>query len=121
LGDQDSIFGQPEPIDDLFGAAPAPKIEMPPPVEVAPQPARPSAATATATVTMEPAPSPHFQPGPPENVTGAFMEHASAAPDADLASFAPPRRVPEHSMLGPILLIFLVPYAIFTTAFIGYL
>src|SRR5207247_4558219 len=47
VGDQDSIFGQPEPLDDLFGAAPAPKIEMPPPVEVAPQPARLSAATAT--------------------------------------------------------------------------
>jgi hypothetical protein len=115
-GDQDSIFGQPEPTDDLFGIAPAPKIQMPP-IDVAPPPAP------VPPVRMEPAPSPHVHAGAPENAPGMFTETppAAASPDADLASFAPQRRIEDRSMLGPILLIFLVPYAIFTTAFIGYL
>ena len=114
--EEDSIFGQQQPTDDLFGATAAPKIQMPA-VDMAPPPApRP-------TVSMEPAPSPHVQAGVPEHAPGMFTETApaAAAPDADLASFAPQRRVQDRSMLGPIMLIFLVPYAIFTTAFIGYL
>jgi hypothetical protein len=115
--EEDSIFGQQQPTDDLFGATAVPKIQMPA-VDMAAPPAP------LPTVSMEPAPSPHVQAEVPEHAAGMFTEAApaaAAAPDADLATFAPQRRVQDRSMLGPIMLIFLVPYAIFTTAFIGYL
>lgn len=115
--EEDSIFGQQQPTDDLFGATAAPKIQMPA-IDMGPPPAP------VPTVSMAPAPSPpHVQAGTSEHAPGLFTESppAAASPDADLASFAPQRRVEDRSMLGPILLIFLVPYAIFTTAFIGYL
>src|SRR5262245_32487187 len=107
--ERDSIFGQPEPTEDLFGGGAAnieiPKLEMPAPLPSAvPEP----------TVTMQQ----DFQPLPaPAPLTEAIAE----GPPADLGTFVPPRRPPQPSNLAPILLIFLVPYAIFTTAFIGYL
>jgi hypothetical protein len=105
--ERDSIFGQPEPTEDLFGGGAAnieiPKLEMPPP---------PRVSEATVTVQQE------FQPpAAPPPITEAIAE----GPPVDLGTLAPPRRPPPPSNLAPILLIFLVPYAIFTTAFIGYL
>jgi hypothetical protein len=81
-----------------------------------PPPRLPVSSTAP-TVTMEPTPL-AYEPAAPEAV---FQQGPSPAASDDLASLTPPRRVVERSMFMPILLIFLVPYAIFTTAFIGYL
>lgn len=122
VGEHESIFSQPEP-DDLFGGSAAPQIQMPPldvpPQPMPPQPMPPMPVSAAApTLTMEPSPA-AYEPAPPTTVPfpGSFTEPAHE----ELAAIAPPRRVPERSMFMPILLIFLVPYAIFTTAFIGYL
>jgi hypothetical protein len=124
LGEHESIFGQPEPTDDLFGEGPAPRIEMPRDVTPPPAPNAP-------TVTMEPGPE-HVSAGPPPfeqggrpagNVSAGpppFMEQAASSQDQELAPFVP-RKIDDRSMFVPIVLIFLVPYAIFTTAFIGYL
>lgn len=107
LGEHESIFAPPQPTDDLFGAAALPQIEMPR-MEPAPAPKSPPAQV-QAYQHSDPAPAP-------------LMESIGAATaDADLQTFTPARRVAQSSMLTPILLIFLVPYAIATTAFIGYL
>ena len=114
IGEQESIFSAPEPSDDLFGGSSVPKIEMPP-MDL-PPPRLPVSSTAP-TVTMEPTP-PAYEPSAPDT---AFQQGPPPAASDDLAALTPPRRVVERSMFMPILLIFLVPYAIFTTAFIGYL
>ncbi|GEM_PF-4769323 len=113
LGEHESIFGQPEPTDDLFGgAAPQPKIEMPK-LDM-PAPPMPLA-NSDPTVTL-----PSVGEAPPPAPT-PFSEAITDAPPADLDTFTPQRRLPASSSLAPILLVFLVPYAIFTTVFIGYL
>ena len=113
-GEHESIFSQPEPTDDLFGAGTPPRVEMP--LDYAP---RPSAAAAAAPAgTAEHAPPVHEQPS--HTSPSPFAEAASGSAQEELAAFTP-RRVDDRSMLGPILLIFLVPYALFTTAYIGYL
>jgi hypothetical protein len=118
-GERESIFGHPEATDDLFDAAP-PRIEMPPP-ERSPEaaPSRPApVSTYEPTVSMEPAP---VQSSLRHNDSRAA--HASAFEDAAGDAIAPivPRNVPRRSSLAPILLIFLIPYSICTTFFIGYL
>jgi len=126
LAERDSIFGQPEPTDDLFGAGPLPQIEMPR-MEMAPPPPPPPPPMYEPTVTMEAArepyaPAPFTSPAP----YGAPETYAPApAPAEDDAGepIAPVlmRRPSERSLLVPIVLIFLIPYSVFTTAFIGYL
>lgn len=120
-GERESIFGQPEATDDLFEAAP-PRIEMPP-VEMPPalQSAPPAPFTRPApvssyeqTVTMEPvAPRQEYE----------HTDHAATfeqPADNDMAPIVP-RRLPRRSNFVPILLIFLIPYSICTTLFVGYL
>lgn len=109
VGEHESIFSQPE-ADDLFGGSATPQVQMPP-LDLPPIPV----SAAAPAVTMEPS-SLAYEPARPP--TPSFTE---SGPEEELSAFAPPRRVVERSMFMPILLIFLVPYAIFTTAFIGYL
>jgi hypothetical protein len=112
-GEQESIFGPPEANDDdLFGSGPAPRLEMPRELMERPEPISPTAPT----VTMEPAAHEQVQAAP----SASFTEQIVPGPHEELTPFVP-RRVDDKSMFIPILLIFLVPYAIFTTAFIGYL
>ncbi|MCI0685285.1 MAG: hypothetical protein L0Y71_24570 [Gemmataceae bacterium] len=111
VGEHDSIFSQPEPSDDLFGAAEVPKIQMPP-LDLPPP--RPQVAPLT-----EPSPTAAFEPAPAP--APAMTEAAPEGLNDDLSTFVAPRRIADRSLFMPVLLIFLVPYAIFTTAFIGYL
>jgi hypothetical protein len=139
LGERDSIFGQPEPTDDLFGGGEAPAVRAEPPAAAPPPPPAPRPAPAPApspgppepalspfapTVTLEPAPLPPEHLAPPSHLS-ADLAPAPALSELESAGedIAPvvPRNLPKRSMFLPTLLIFLIPYAIFTTAFIAYL
>jgi hypothetical protein len=120
----DSIFGESQQSDDVFGTEEVPKIEMPPldlpPADLPPVDLPPSAplepAVSMPTVTLEPVPAPEaFTPQP--EPTPALFEDSAVAEMTPIS----PRRVVDRSLFLPIVLIFLVPYAIFTTAFIAYL
>ncbi len=120
-GEQESIFSQPDLTDDLFGGGGAgPRIEMPQ--------RPPTIGSSAPTVTMDAPPelreqvvssAPAPAPVPPAGFTAAPSSPAPPLQE-DLAGFTP-RRVQGRSRFVPILLIFLVPYAIFTTGAIGYL
>jgi hypothetical protein len=119
--------------DDVFGTTPSrPVVEMPP---------EPGAAGTTemlepSPVEWEPAP-----PAPPVDSTVTFMTADQAPPapmefpaaagplaaDADHPSAEslpstprPPRRPATSSTLGPLLMIFLIPYALVTTGYIAW-
>lgn len=102
--EQESIFSEPEPSDDLFGGGGgSPKVEMPEPAygqntryASSPQPAYTEAAVA--------------------------VEEPDDEPHADLSAMRS-RLAAERksSSFAPTLLVFLVPYAIFTSAFVAYL
>lgn len=109
MGERESIFGQPEPTDDLFDGEPAPRLQMPP-REVAP----PESNYAEPTVSMEPV-EPEYDEPPHRSARNDYEEE-----EENLAPVAA-RRLPKKSTFVPTLLIFLVPYAVFTTAFIAYL
>jgi hypothetical protein len=120
LGERESIFGKPEPADDLFDGD-EPPVDIPP-LDIPPAPAPPSVSPHVPTVAMEavgqsPAEYSPMDYSPP--APAALAEEPMPAAE-DIGPIAP-RRLPGRSMFVPILLIFLVPYAIFTTAFIGYL
>jgi hypothetical protein len=86
-----------------------PRIEMPP-MNPDDAPVSPYAPT----VTMETSPvSPQYAP--------ARAAADEPEPQDDEIATITPRRIPKRSTMVPTLLIFLIPYAIFTTAFIGYL
>jgi hypothetical protein len=138
----EDIFAPPEesPGDDLFGGpAPVPTIEMPvgPPLgertekpeskPVGWQAAPGEPAIDTAVTYM---PSGQLSPtGPGDGAglpsagfsTGATATVDHGEPPASLEAPArPARKKPKGSMVGPLMLIFLVPYSIVTTAFIGW-
>jgi hypothetical protein len=125
LGERDSIFGQPEPTDDLFGGGEAPAVRSAPPA-AAPPPAPPEPALSPLgpTVTLEPAPVPPEHLAPPSHLSADLSPAPGLSelqsPGEDMAPVVP-RNLPKRSMFLPTLLIFLIPYAIFTTAFIAYL
>lgn len=123
-GEMESIFSQPEPTDDLFGGGSQPRVEMPP--ELPPPPPMYAIQAADATIAMEPEERP--QPSEEETATSPFLgaaaniTHQAAPAEQDLGALTPQRRFDDRGgLFMPILLIFLVPYAIFTTAFIAYL
>jgi len=91
--ERESIFSEPEPSDDLFGGDASPKIHMP---------------------------EPHSQPAGGYGDAPSAEEHGEE--QADLSAMRS-RMAQERksSSLAPTLLVFLVPYAILTTAFIAYL
>ena len=94
--ERESIFSDPEPSDDLFGADDTPKVQMPDPADAL---RRESEAMATAEEPLE-----------------------EEEEEVDLAAMR--SRVSQARKAGnvaPTLLVFLVPYAIFTTAFLAYL
>ncbi len=93
--EQESIFSDPEPSDDLFGGDHTPKIHMP---EAARAPQR----AAESVAVME--------------------EPEEEEEQADLTAMR--SRLTQERKAGsiaPTLLVFLVPYALFTTAFVAYL
>jgi hypothetical protein len=137
----ESIFAPEEPSDDLFGAPPAPRLELPasqaptvraiPPAPPAPEPAvsadpgrtvwEPAAgpppagfgdgpADQTVTVPDSPWTAP---PTPAETAGPAVLDEAPAP------MIVPPRARRSH--LGAMFLIILIPYAIITTAALGYM
>jgi hypothetical protein len=57
---------------------------------------------------------------PPPGAAGSSAASESPADDGDLAALAP-RRVAKSTALAPILLVFLIPYAILATLVIAYL
>jgi hypothetical protein len=140
----EDIFAPPEECggDDLFGGPPpAPVIEMPagPPLEeptelLEPNPVAWQGAAGEPSVdkTVTFMANSSLSPPAAGDGAGAFPaevgmgeslpgEHGEGG--AAVAVEAPPRPVrkrPQGSMLGPLLLVFLVPYSIVTTAFIGW-
>lgn len=93
--ERESIFSEPEPSDDLFDRGDdQPRVRMPEPAGVA---------------TYE------------EHVPQEPLEQADDEEPADLGAMDRVRAARQQSNLAPTLLVFLIPYAIFTTAFIAYL
>ncbi len=94
--ERESIFSDPEPSEDLFGADDTPKVQMP-----------------------EPARMPQYDADAVATVEDPVEEEEE---QVDLAAMR--SRVSQARKAGnvaPTLLVFLVPYAIFTTAFLAYL
>jgi hypothetical protein len=118
--ERDSIFGGSEELhgDDLFGGGPErPLVEMPPEPKAAPPPPA---------VPPPPSPTPAELPNRFLDDSPAIQdsfrqrpeEDSEPAPDADLPKPEVARRHSGGSMLVPMLLIFLIPYSIFSTAYI---
>src|SRR5262245_11334578 len=117
VAEQESIFAPPEESsgDDLFGAAPtALRLELPPEPAPVPPPeaAPPPAAEAPAVSPFEPPPPRPPDPAPRPEPATAPTPLNPFAPDA----VAPARRVPARGAAVPLLLIFLIPYSVVTTA-----
>src|SRR5262245_59799161 len=113
---------------DIFDTR-APVLELPPRSPPPRKPADDEAATMPASPSSEvlAAPGPKAEA---EDRTATWPEPDKSAPAPDFAADVPtelaeqitPRRyTPKRSNLGPIMLIFLIPYAIFSTAFIAWL
>lgn len=111
----EDIFSEPPPSDDLFGQSAEPKVLMP--EEAAPPPPAPQPVH-TAPV-PEPMPEPVHAAPPHESAHHAAEETEEPA---DLAAMhARVQAARKASSLAPMILVFLVPYAICCTAFIAYL
>lgn len=93
VAERESIFSDPEPSDDLFGGSSGPTVQMPEPA-AAPQHYHQSVAVAEE---------------PEEEQADLSAMRNRMAQERKSSGFA------------PTLLVFLVPYAIFTTGFIAYL
>jgi hypothetical protein len=105
VSEAESILGSPDEVsDDLFGGPARPRIEFP--ADQPPDIDGPTRISAT------PPPSQAQEP-----VSGALPSAGSTSMPATVRPYRPPPR----SNLGPILLIFLIPYAIVTTLFIAWL
>lgn len=140
----ESIFAPPEAAsEDVFGETRMPQLEIPP-AEHPPQ-LLPATLSPPAPATPSPRdfsgmglpPSVTFEPGdaPPPSAAGPASEAPTELMGSDQiaplvnqisAQRAAPasearRLAARESQLVPLLLIFLIPYAIFTTAFIAYL
>jgi hypothetical protein len=111
-GERESIFGTTEDIqsDDLFGAAPGPLVEMPAADVAAPTEAVAPSLSANSLSALS---------GNSATITRPRESEAHATPDElpapDIAA-----RARTSSMLVPMLLIFLIPYAIVCTAYIAW-
>jgi len=132
-GETESIFAGPEVTDDIFNSGPSgPLVEMPLERIAAPPP-QPRESDATVYAPPPGAKEPvFFEEKRKDESTQAIPARAPAWTDAstvyeespgDNASLAAlqPRRPERKSALAPILLIFLVPYAILATLVIAYL
>jgi hypothetical protein len=141
--EQESIFTpQEESVDDLFGADAGPRLEMPavPALEVEPLPGpteaseepplpeAPSAPLPAPPEVLPPAPlSLTPEPGPdlaaflPPAEDAVHRPAAPPEPPPEMPTPAPPRRPQRQSVLGPLLLIFLIPYSLVATAAIAWL
>lgn len=97
--ERESIFSDPEPSDDLFGSEPSPRVQMPEPNYAVSQ-----------------QPIAHQED---------YQTTAVADEDEGHADLSAMRgRLDQHrkaSNFAPMILVFLVPYAICTTGFIAYL
>src|SRR5262245_60015326 len=133
----ESIFAaeEPEATEDIFGSQDRPLIEMP----QAPEPSGVTLATTPDSGReLEKAPPPMSSPAPE-----LFLEKSAAsparaswtedlhterehaeheqAPAEPVPELEPRRYVAKRSLLGPILLMFLIPYCLFTTGFVIWL
>lgn len=95
--ERESIFSEPEPSDDLFGGDHSPKVQMPEPAA---------------------APAPNYQARDAAVAVAEEPEEEQADLGAMRSRLAQERK---SSSLAPTILVFLVPYAIFTTGVIAYL
>jgi hypothetical protein len=141
--EQESIFTpQEESVDDLFGAAAGPLLEMPavPTLEVEPlpgpteaseEPPLPEAPSAPlpappevqppAPLSLAPEPGPDLAAFLPPAEEATHRPAAPPEPPPEMPAPAPPRRPQRQSLLGPLLLIFLIPYSLVATAAIAWL
>jgi hypothetical protein len=141
VAERESIFGasEEEHSDALFGESPAPRIELPGPAQP-PGPSPPPTNESASVTEALAAPAPFPSPVAPSEPQGATVPEAPAAPPSsdlwkevvppapvqehapeslpDMAAPLAPRRLVKRSMLVPTLLVFLIPYSVFTTAFI---
>lgn len=101
--ERESIFADPEPVDDLFGEEDAPKVQMPEPrVGVAER-----EAVRAGEPTLEPVDDEPEEEHVPRNELSAAQTRLA--------------KERKKAGIAPMLLVFLIPYSIFTTAFIAYL
>ncbi len=115
--EQESIFTGPEEglSEDVFGGPPQPRLEIP---ESAPVMTRPPSPPAVPPGEPAAYPEPAYPelPTPPASARiAAGPPPASADNELPAAALAP--RPARNSMVVPMLLIFLVPYSLFTTAY----
>jgi hypothetical protein len=120
-----SIFAGAEMTDAIFPSAPsASAVEMPPEISGLPAHAEgaPAAEQLDATAWSRDKAAARATEGllPPSGNEPASVAPDNQHNDADLAALTP-RKMAKSSALAPILLIFLVPYAILATAVIAYL
>ncbi len=131
--EQESIFAAPEETgEDLFGVAPAPRLEMPieplvPSLQID-APAPPEPPTLISTAPAEPPlarPAAVPKPPEPEPPPPPAAEPPPAEPEpeplAEVPTSIPLRRPESRGVLGILLLIFLIPYALVSTAAVGWL
>jgi hypothetical protein len=116
----ESILGSSETelSDDIFGMPRKALVELPEPV-------RPPAASATAedVVTAPAGLSPLHAGSPPTDGIASWLERRPEPAEEETAvpEVGPRRYSAKRGLVVPILLIFLIPYAIFSTGFIAWL
>lgn len=134
-GETESIFSPPAPTDDIFDSGPPGQlVEMPlEKIRAAPPDLAMHEADTEPAGTMPYLEPVHAKEPPafressepqassaPAWTEASTIAHEAPADDANLAAMQP-RRVAKSSALAPILLIFLIPYALLATGVIAYL